>query len=55
MLNENTLEHAFFLDGIAITIVSDLPKNLKLYNLVTNYQVHSHSRSCRKYKSYTYG
>ena len=52
VLSPDTLdEYVQFIDGIIKTCVPDVNKDPTLYDLVTTYQVHMHSKSCRKYKN----
>ena len=39
------------LDGVVKAFAPDIHENPELFDLVTTYQVHSHSKSCRKYKN----
>ncbi|XP_057292445.1 uncharacterized protein LOC130621150 [Hydractinia symbiolongicarpus] len=51
LTNETTDSYTSFVDN---TIRADLPDPLiepELHNLVSQYQIHSHSNSCRKYKN----
>ena len=47
----NVVEYTQFIDGIVKAFVPDIHENPELCSLVTTYQVHSHSNSCRKYKN----
>ena len=47
--NENP--DALFVDAVVKAYVPDFNENPELHSLVTTYQIHSHSRSCRKYKN----
>ena len=40
-----------FVDNIIKTEVPNIDENPQLHALVTTYQIHSHSKSCRKYKN----
>ena len=51
LTKDNIKKYANFIDGIIKANIPDINKNEELYNLVTKYQVHSHSKSCRKYKN----
>ena len=44
-------EYSQFIDSIVKAFVPDINENPELLHLVTTYQVHSHSKSCRKYKN----
>ena len=48
---DNIQEYITLVDGIIKPNVPDINKNEELCNLVTAYQVHSHSKSCRKYNN----
>ena len=51
VLRKNNIdEYVRFVDSIVKAIVPNEFKDPELFQLVTTYQVHSHSRSCRKYK-----
>ena len=53
ILSENNIdEYVHFVDSVVKAFVPDPHENSDLFHLVTTYQVHSHSKSCRKYKSY---
>ena len=47
----NIQEHITFVDGIIKANVPDIYKNKELFSVVTTYQVHSHSKSCRKFNN----
>ena len=47
----NVVEYTQFIDGIVKAFVPDIYENIELFDLVTTYQVHSHSKSCWKYKN----
>ena len=52
VLTEKTVaEYTRFVDSIVKVYVPDINENPELFKLVTTYQVHSHSKSCRKYKN----
>ena len=51
---DNVAEHTQFIDGIVKAFVPDIHESPELYDLVTTYQVHSHSKSCRKCKKKKY-
>ena len=51
---DNVVEYTQFIDGIVKAFVPDIHENPELFDLVTTYQVHSHSKSCRKYKNEKY-
>ena len=51
MTNDNIDEYISFVDAVVRAYVPDIRENAKLYELVTTYQIHSHSKSCRKYKN----
>ena len=40
-----------FIDSIVKAYVPNQSEDPELFNLVTTYQLHSHSNSCRKYKN----
>ena len=48
---DNVVEYAQFIDSVVKAFVPDIHENPELFDLVTTYQVHSHSKSCRKYKN----
>ena len=48
---DNVVEYTQFIDGIVKAFVPDIHENPELLDLVTIYQVHSHSKSCQKYKN----
>ena len=48
---KNMDEYVTFVDSIVKAFVPNEATDLERFQLVTTYQVHSHSRSCRKYKS----
>ena len=51
VLRKNNIdEYVRFVDSIVKAIVPNEVKDPEIFQLVTTYQVHSHSRSCRKYK-----
>ena len=47
----NVQEYTEFVDSVVKATVPDKEQNPELFDLVTTYQVHSHSKSCRKYKN----
>ena len=51
LTNENIEEYVLFVDAVVKAYVPDFNENPELHSLVTTYQIHSHSRSCRKYKN----
>lgn len=48
--SENKEEYITFVDGIIKCELPNKETNPDLYKLVSTYQTHSHSKSCRKYK-----
>lgn len=44
-------EYVTFIDGIIKANIPDPENEVDLFKLVHTYQIHSHSRSCRKYKN----
>ena len=48
---DNVVEYTQFIDGIVKAFVPDIHEFPELFDLVTTYQVHCHSKSCRKYKN----
>lgn len=51
-LTKNDIEEYIrFIDAIVKAYVPDHDANPDLFNLVTTYQIHAHSKSCRKYKN----
>ena len=44
-------EYISFVDGIIKADIPDPNNKTKLYKMVKTYQLHSHSKSCRKYKN----
>ena len=51
MSKDNVVKYTHFIDGVVKTFVPDTHENLELFALVTTFQLHSHSKSCRKYKT----
>ena len=51
LTKETKEEYICFVDQVIKASLPDLNENPKLYDLVRTYQVHSHSKSCRKYKN----
>ena len=51
LAKDNVDEYRQFIDSILKAFVSDKNENPELFHLVTTCQVHSHSKSCRKYKN----
>ena len=51
MKKDNIDEYIRFVDAVVSVYVHDPNVNPELYKLVTTYQVHSHSKSCQKYKN----
>ena len=49
---DNINEYISFVDNIITTSLPDTDNEPELFELVTTYQVHSHSKSCRKYKNH---
>ena len=55
-LRDNNIDvYINFVDSIIKTYVPDLNEDPKHFNVVITYQVHSHSKSCRKYKNQSFG
>ena len=48
---ENADQYIDFIDSVVRADLPDPSTEPKLYELVANYQIHSHSNSCRKYKN----
>ena len=51
LTKDNVDEYTQFTDSIVKAFVSDINENPEFFHLVTAYQVHSHSKPCRKYKN----
>ena len=51
LTKDNVDEYRQFIYSIVKAFIPDLNKNPELFHLVTTCQVHSHSKSCRKYKN----
>ena len=51
LTKDNIDEYIRFVDAVVSAYVPDPNDNPELYKYVTTYQVHSHSKSCRKYKN----
>ena len=51
MSEDHVVEYTQFIDGIVKTFVPDIHENPEILDLVTIYQVHSHSKSCQKYNN----
>ena len=51
LTKETKDEYIQFIDTIVKVQLPDLTVNPELHNLVQTYQIHSHSKSCRKYKN----
>ena len=51
LTKDNLDEYIIFIDAIVSTYVPDPDDNPELYKLVSTYQVHSQSKSCRNYKN----
>ena len=51
LTKDNIDEYIRFVDAVVSAYVPDPNDNHELYMLVTTYQVHSHSKSCLKYKN----
>ena len=45
---DNISTYATFVDGIVIAALPDIVADPDLFDLVVTYQIHSHSKSCRK-------
>ena len=50
---DNIDEYIAFVDAVIKAYVPDINENSELFDLVTTYQIHSHSKSCRKYRNQT--
>ena len=51
VLTKNNIdEYARFVDSVIKAYVPNMHENVDLHQLVTTYQIHSHSKLCRKYK-----
>ena len=50
LTKDNIGEYVAFIDSVVKLYVPDPIKNPDLFQLVTTYQVHSHSKSCCKHK-----
>ena len=50
---DNIDENVFFVDSIVTALLSDRNTDPQLFELVTTCQVHSHYKSCCKYKNDT--
>ena len=48
---ENFNEYILFVDSIAKATLPNVKVDPSLFGFVTTYKLHSHSRSCRKYKN----
>ena len=52
VLDKNNVDsYVRFVDTIVKAYVPDINENAELHSLITTYQIHSHSKSCRKYKN----
>ena len=51
LTKDNIDEYVRFVDAIIKAYVPDINENPELHNLVTTYQIHSHSKSCWKYRN----
>ena len=52
ILNKDIVnDYRQFIDSIVKAFVPDVNENPELFHLVTTYQIHSHSKSFRKYKN----
>ena len=51
MTKDNTDEYVTFVDTIVRAFIPAIEENTELHKLVTTYQIHSHLKSCRKYKN----
>ena len=45
------MEYTQFIDGIVKAFVPDIHENPEVFDLVTIYQLHSHSKSFQKYNN----
>ena len=50
VLHDNN-EYVCFVDSIIRATLPDIKTHPGLFDLVVAYQIHSHSKSCRKYKN----
>ena len=48
---DNIDEYSLFVDSIGKATLPNFKVDPSLFDLVTTYQIHSHSRSCREYKN----
>ena len=48
---DNISTYVNFVDGIVVATLPDIVADPDLFDLVVTYQIHSHSKSCRKYKN----
>ena len=51
MTNETKNEYLNYIDHIIEVELADKDIEPELYEMVKTYQIHSHSKSCRKYKN----
>ena len=51
LTKETKDEYIHFIDQVIKASLPDIADNPELFNLVKTFQVHSHSKSCRKYKN----
>ena len=51
LTKDNIDEYVRFVDAVIRAYVPDIHEHAELHKLVTTYQIHSHSKSCRKYKN----
>ena len=49
--SDNIPEYIAFVDGIIKTTLPERHENPELFELVKTYQIHSHTKSCKKYKN----
>ena len=48
---DNISTYVNFVDGIVVATLLDVVTNPDLFDLALTYQIHSHSKLCRKYKN----
>ena len=48
---DNISTYVNFVDGIVVATLPDIVADPDLFDLVVTYQIHSHSKSCRKHKN----
>ena len=51
LTKDNVDEYRQFIKSIVKAFVPDVNENPEFFQFVTTYQVHFHSKSCRKYKN----